>query len=112
MFIVDAVSSFSSGTYPDGHSRDRCPADRKPKGARSTSRSGTVFAISERAIGTRANHNQERGYYFDFVEFARNAEQDMTPSTPVIPLHLRAALQARRDRRKKARRLATKDIAS
>ncbi|HZM05806.1 MAG TPA: hypothetical protein VFC44_22630, partial [Candidatus Saccharimonadales bacterium] len=26
----------------------------------------------------------ERGYYFDFVEFQKNAEQSMTPSTPSI----------------------------
>jgi aspartate aminotransferase-like enzyme len=26
----------------------------------------------------------DRGYYFDFVEFQKNAEQSMTPSTPSI----------------------------
>ena len=27
---------------------------------------------------------KDRGYYFDFVEFQKNAEQNMTPSTPSI----------------------------
>ena len=27
---------------------------------------------------------KDRGYYFDFVEFQKNAEQHMTPSTPSI----------------------------
>ena len=27
---------------------------------------------------------KDRGYYFDFVEFQKNAEQSMTPSTPSI----------------------------
>jgi aspartate aminotransferase-like enzyme len=44
-----------------------------------------LFAVSERAM-KRAETITDRGYYFDFVEFAKNQEQDMTPSTPVIPL--------------------------
>ncbi len=27
----------------------------------------------------------DRGYYFDFVEFEKNAKESMTPSTPAIP---------------------------
>jgi hypothetical protein len=34
----------------------------------------------------RAKTMGDRGYYFDFVEFAKNQEQDMTPSTPCISL--------------------------
>ena len=44
-----------------------------------------LFSVSERALA-RAATVPDRGYYFDFVEFAKNQEQDMTPSTPVIPL--------------------------
>ena len=44
-----------------------------------------LFSVSERAM-ERAKTIAARGYYFDFLEFARNDEQDMTPSTPVIPL--------------------------
>ena len=28
---------------------------------------------------------KDRGYYFDFVEFEKNAKESMTPSTPSIP---------------------------
>ncbi|MGA7901911.1 MAG: aminotransferase class V-fold PLP-dependent enzyme, partial [Terrimicrobiaceae bacterium] len=44
-----------------------------------------LFSVSERAI-ERAETIPGRGYYFDFLEFARNQQEDMTPSTPVIPL--------------------------
>jgi aspartate aminotransferase-like enzyme len=36
-------------------------------------------AAMERAAGAK-----DRGYYFDFLEFQKNAEQSMTPSTPSI----------------------------
>ena len=58
MFIVDAVSSFSSRTYPSGRPWDRCPADRKPKGSGFTPGSGIV-RVSERAL-ERANHQGAR----------------------------------------------------
>ena len=44
-----------------------------------------LFSVSERAMA-RAETIQGRGYYFDFLEFMRNHEKGMTPSTPVIPL--------------------------
>ena len=84
MFIVDAVSSFSAEPIPmddlgiDVLLTGSQKALALPPGL-------ALFAVSERAL-ERAKTIQERGYYFDFVEFARNAEQDMTPSTPVIPL--------------------------
>ena len=43
----------------------------------------TVFACSPSALGKAATM-KDRGYYFDFVEFQKNAEQSMTPSTPSI----------------------------
>jgi aspartate aminotransferase-like enzyme len=42
-----------------------------------------VFACSPAALA-RAATAKDRGYYFDFVEFQKNAEQSMTPSTPSI----------------------------
>lgn len=42
-----------------------------------------VFACSESALARSAGA-ADRGYYFDFVEFQKNAEQNMTPSTPSI----------------------------
>ena len=44
-----------------------------------------LFAISDAALAKAATVN-DRGYYFDFVEFRKNADNYMTPSTPVIPL--------------------------
>ena len=43
----------------------------------------TVFACSPAALNKAATM-KDRGYYFDFVEFQKNAEQSMTPSTPSI----------------------------
>ncbi len=42
-----------------------------------------LFACSERAFA-RAAQAKDRGYYFDFLEFKKNQEGDMTPSTPSI----------------------------
>jgi len=44
-----------------------------------------LVTVSKRAL-ERAALSPDRGYYFDFVEFQKNHEQGMTPSTPVIPL--------------------------
>lgn len=44
-----------------------------------------IFSVSERAR-QRAATLSDRGYYFDFLEFQKNHENGMTPSTPVIPL--------------------------
>lgn len=44
-----------------------------------------LISVSARALA-RAAQSTDRGYYFDFVEFQKNHEQGMTPSTPVIPL--------------------------
>lgn len=44
-----------------------------------------LFSVSARARA-RAATLPDRGYYFDFLEFQRNHENGMTPSTPVIPL--------------------------
>src|SRR5262245_35930543 len=42
-----------------------------------------VFVCSPAALAKAATV-KDRGYYFDFVEFQKNAEQSMTPSTPSI----------------------------
>lgn len=44
-----------------------------------------LFSVSERAL-KRAASTPARGYYFDFIEFLKNHEKHMTPSTPNIPL--------------------------
>ena len=42
-----------------------------------------VFACSEKAFAKAATI-KDRGYYFDFLEFKKNAENSMTPTTPSI----------------------------
>lgn len=43
----------------------------------------TVFACSEAALA-KAESQSDRGYYFDLLEFDKNAQSFMTPSTPSI----------------------------
>ncbi len=83
MFIVDTVSSFSTEPIPmdvlgiDVLLTGSQKALALPPGL-------ALFAVSERAMA-RAKTIEGRGYYFDFVEFAKNQADDMTPSTPAIP---------------------------
>ena len=83
MFIVDAVSSMSAvPTNFDELGIDVLLAGTQkafalPPGL-------AVFACSPAALAKAATM-KDRGYYFDFVEFQKNAEQHMTPSTPSIP---------------------------
>ncbi len=84
MFIVDTVSSFSTEAIP----MDELGIDVLLTGSQKALALPpglSLFAVSERAM-ERAKTIEGRGYYFDFVEFAKNQAEDMTPSTPVIPL--------------------------
>ncbi|MEP6821642.1 MAG: alanine--glyoxylate aminotransferase family protein [Chthoniobacterales bacterium] len=54
----------------------------------------SLFSVSEKAFA-RAAEIQGRGYYFDFLEFKKNQESDMTPTTPSIG-HINA-LQSKLD---------------
>lgn len=83
MFIVDSVSSLSAVPIPfDELGIDVLLAGTQkafalPPGL-------AVFTCSPAALAKAATL-KDRGYYFDFVEFQKNAEQHMTPSTPSIP---------------------------
>jgi len=82
MFIVDSVSSMSAVPLNfDELGIDVLLAGTQkafalPPGA-------AVFVCSPAALA-KATTTRDRGYYFDFVEFQKNAEQSMTPSTPSI----------------------------
>jgi aspartate aminotransferase-like enzyme len=82
MFIVDAVSSLSAIKLEfDALGVDVLLAGTQkafalPPGL-------TVFVCSPAALAKAATA-ADRGYYFDLVEFQKNAEQSMTPSTPSI----------------------------
>jgi aspartate aminotransferase-like enzyme len=43
-----------------------------------------VFAVSDRAM-EKSKSVPDRGYYFDFQEFAKSAQKNQTPATPCIP---------------------------
>jgi aspartate aminotransferase-like enzyme len=45
----------------------------------------SFLSVSKRGLD-RAATLKNRGYYFDYLEFQKNHEAGMTPSTPVIPL--------------------------
>ncbi|MDX2081214.1 MAG: alanine--glyoxylate aminotransferase family protein [Terrimicrobiaceae bacterium] len=84
MFIVDSVSSFSTEPIP----MDELGIDVLLTGSQKALALPpglALFAVSEKAM-EKAKSVPDRGYYFDFVEFAKNQADDMTPSTPVIPL--------------------------
>jgi aspartate aminotransferase-like enzyme len=82
MFIVDAVSSMTAIKLDfDALGIDVLLAGTQkafalPPGL-------AVFVCSPAALA-RAASAPDRGYYFDMVEFQKNAEQSMTPSTPSI----------------------------
>jgi aspartate aminotransferase-like enzyme len=82
MFIVDSVSSMSavplnfSELGVDVLLAGTQKAFALPPGL-------AVFVCSPSALA-KAAAAKDRGYYFDLVEFQKNAEQNMTPSTPSI----------------------------
>lgn len=84
LLVVDTVSSFSAVPIE----MDRLGIDVVLAGvqkALALPPGLSVFACSAAAI-ERAASMPNRGYYFDFIEFAKNAEKNNTPSTPAISL--------------------------
>jgi len=82
MFIVDAVSSMSAVKIDfDALGIDVLLAGTQKAFAMPPGLA--VFVCSPAALAKAAT-TKDRGYYFDFVEFQKNSEQSMTPSTPSI----------------------------
>jgi len=82
--IVDAVSSFSVLPIK----KDELGIDILLTGSQKALAlppGMSIFSVSDRAR-ERAATMPDRGYYFDFLEFQKNHEKGMTPSTPIIPL--------------------------
>jgi aspartate aminotransferase-like enzyme len=83
IFIVDTVSSFSALPIP----MDELGIDLMLTGSQKALALPpglSLFAASQKAF-ERAAQVSDRGYYFDVLEFKKNAEEFMTPSTPTIP---------------------------
>ncbi len=82
MFIVDAVSSLTAVPIAfDALGIDVLLAGTQKAFAMPPGLS--VFTASASALA-KAALAKDRGYYFDFVEFQKNAVDNMTPSTPSI----------------------------
>lgn len=82
MFIVDAVSSMTAVPIKfDELGIDVLLAGTQK--AFALPPGFAVFTCSPAALA-KAVTLKDRGYYFDFLEFQKNAEQNMTPSTPSI----------------------------
>jgi len=82
MFIVDAVSSMTATKIEfDALGIDVLLAGTQK--ALALPPGTAIFTCSKAALAKAATAN-DRGYYFDFVEFQKNAEKSMTPSTPSI----------------------------
>lgn len=82
--IVDTVSSFSAVAIE----KDALGLDVIVTGSQKALALPpglSLITVSKRAL-ERAAQVKERGYYFDLLEFQKNHEQGMTPSTPAIPL--------------------------
>jgi len=82
VLIVDSVSSFSAVPIP----MDELDIDVLLTGSQKALAlppGFSLFAVSEKGF-SRAEQQKDRGYYFDFLEFKKNQESDMTPTTPSI----------------------------
>ncbi len=82
LLVVDSVSSFSVVPIP----MDELGIDVLLTGSQKALAlppGMSLFSASEAAF-ERAATIKDRGYYFDFLEFKKNQENDMTPSTPSI----------------------------
>jgi aspartate aminotransferase-like enzyme len=80
--IVDSVSSFSAAPI----AMDELGIDVLLTGSQKALAlppGFSLFSVSEKGF-KRAEQQNDRGYYFDFLEFRKNQESDMTPTTPSI----------------------------
>ncbi len=82
VLIVDSVSSFSAVPI----AMDELGIDVLLTGSQKALAlppGFALFSVSEKAF-SRAAQIPNRGYYFDFLEFKKNQESDMTPTTPSV----------------------------
>jgi aspartate aminotransferase-like enzyme len=81
--VVDTVSSFSALAIR----KDELGIDVLITGSQKALAlppGMSLFSASKRALA-RAAQVEGRGYYFDYLEFQKNHEAGMTPSTPTLP---------------------------
>lgn len=84
LLVVDTVSSYSAVDLDmDGWGLDVVLAGTQK--ALALPPGMCICVVSQRALD-RASGIQGRGFYFDFLEYERNAVKGMTVSTPCIPI--------------------------
>jgi predicted phosphoserine aminotransferase len=47
---------------------------------------GLAFGVAQQSVLDRAKSKNDRGVYFDFLEFERNIQKNQTPNTPAVSL--------------------------
>lgn len=80
--IVDTVSSFSTVSIP----MDELGIDVLLTGSQKALAlppGFSLFSVSDKGFA-RSAENNDRGYYFDFLEFKAQQAEGMTPSTPSV----------------------------
>jgi aspartate aminotransferase-like enzyme len=82
VLVVDAVSSFSAVPIPMDDYRIDLLLTGSQK-ALALPPGFALFSVSEKGFA-RAAEVEGRGYYFDFLEFKKQQENAMTPTTPSI----------------------------
>jgi aspartate aminotransferase-like enzyme len=55
---------------------------------------GLAFGVAQESVLERARSKENRGIYFDFLEFEKNILANQTPNTPALSLMYAAAVQA------------------
>ena len=54
---------------------------------------GLAFGVAQPNVLERAKNKNDRGVYFDFVEFEKNIQKNQTPNTPAVSLMYALAAQ-------------------
>ena len=60
---------------------------------------GLAFGVAQESVLERARSKENRGIYFDFLEFEKNILANQTPNTPALSLMYAGAVQAEHIRR-------------
>ena len=84
LLVVDTVSSFSATPINTKENEIDVVLTGSQK-ALALPPGLDLFTVSDKAL-ERAKSTPDRGYYFDFLEFHKNWEKMMTPSTPCMSL--------------------------
>ncbi len=83
LLVVDCVSSFSGMKIPFDELGIDLLLTGSQKGL-ALPPGAAIFTVSEKGFA-KAAKMEDRGYYFDVLEFREHQKENMTPTTPSIP---------------------------